>query len=251
MAFGRGMGLGLKVHLIRGSKQPVGTMSSQDRSSGRVADRPEPEQVRPIKCEQQTESIRRRQVHLPFSDMPEADADPGGVASLRELLPDQLLDGDEIVILAIKPSAWFIVLQSARWLVAMLLVIVFAGWLGPQLAYVDANTIVQGALALGAARVGFALLQWVARLYVLTNRRVLRLTGILNIDLFECPLTKVQNTYLTLAWYERLLGLGSIGFATAGTGGIEASWTNINNPLEVHERIRSAIHRSQRPPNGI
>ena len=131
------------------------------------------------------------------------------------------------------------------------MVVLLAGFWGHRIPFVNPPTVVQGAVALGAARVGFALLQWVARLYVLTNRRVLRLMGILNIDLFECPLTKIQNTYLTLAWYERLTGLGTIAFATAGTGGIEASWAYVNHPLEVHERIRSAIHRAQRPGNGI
>jgi hypothetical protein len=99
--------------------------------------------------------------------------------------------------------------------------------------------------------VGVAALQWVSRLYVLTNRRIMRLTGILNVDLFECPLTKIQHTYLTLAWYERLTGVGTIAFATSGTGGTEASWTHVQNPLELHERVRSAIHRAQRPNSGL
>lgn len=168
-----------------------------------------------------------------------------------DLLPAHLLDGDEIVILAIKPSLWFVVFMSIRWLVAMVLVILVAGWLGYRIPHVNPALIVQAAAALVAARVGFAVLQWVSRLYVLTNRRIMRLTGILNVDLFECQLTKIQNTYLTLAWYERLTGLGTISFATAGTGGVEASWTNVNNPLELHERVRSAIHRARSPGNGV
>jgi len=168
-----------------------------------------------------------------------------------ELLPAHLLDGDEIVILAIKPSLWFVVFMSARWVAGMLLVVLLAGWLGRSVLYLSTPMIVQGAVALAGARVGFALLQWVSRLYVLTNRRIMRLRGILNIDLFECQLTKIQNTYLTLAWYERLTGLGTISFATAGTGGIEVSWTNVNSPLELHERVRSAIQRVQRPGNGL
>jgi uncharacterized membrane protein YdbT with pleckstrin-like domain len=168
-----------------------------------------------------------------------------------DMVPAHLLDGDEIVIFAVKPSLWFIVFMSFRWIVAAILVICLADWIARYLPILGTRMIVQGALALAAARMGFAMLQWVSRLYVLTNRRVMRLSGILNIDLFECPLTKIQNTYLTLAWYERLTGLGTISFATAGTGGVEASWTNVNNPLELHERVRSAIHRAQRPNNGL
>jgi hypothetical protein len=180
----------------------------------------------------------------------EADVEAEPFAA-ENLVPQHLLSGDEIVIFAIKPSLWFIVFTSARWLAAMILLILFAGWVERFIPHVDTKLIIQAALALGAARIGFALLQWVARLYVLTNRRIMRFTGILNVDIFECSLTKIQNTILTLAWYERLTRLGSISFATAGTGGVEASWTHVNNPLEIHERVRSAIHRAQRPHNGL
>jgi uncharacterized membrane protein YdbT with pleckstrin-like domain len=167
-----------------------------------------------------------------------------GEIAQADLLPAHLLDGDEIVIFAVKPSLWFVLFTSARWLVAMALVIGLSGWL--DTAGVSKPLVVKASLALAGARVGFALLQWVSRLYVLTNRRIMRLRGIFNVDLFECQLTKIQNTYLTMAWYERLAGLGSISFATAGTGGIEASWTNLNSPMEFHERVRSAINRASK-----
>lgn len=188
-----------------------------------------------------------RSLEAPYSPTQGAH---GQVLEAADLLPAHLLDGDEIVILAIKPSLWFVVFASFRWLVATILLILAAGYLARAVPQLDTPMILRGAVALAAARIGVAVLQWVSRLYVLTNRRIMRLTGILNVDLFECPLTKIQNTYLTLAWYERLTGLGTISFATAGTGGIEASWINVNNPLELHERVRSAIHRAQRPGNG-
>ena len=182
-------------------------------------------------------------------EVPYTQAQGGHSQTLEaaDLLPAHLLDGDEIVILAIKPSLWFVVFASFRWLAVMAIVIFAAGSLSEVVPQLNTPMVIKAALALAAARIGLAVLQWVSRLYVLTNRRIMRLTGILNIDLFECPLTKIQNTYLTLAWYERLTKLGSISFATAGTGGIEASWVNVNNPLELHERVRSAIHRAQRP----
>src|SRR5437016_3942167 len=35
------------------------------------------------------------------------------------LVPAHLLDGGEIVIFAIKPSLWFVIFSSVRWLAAM------------------------------------------------------------------------------------------------------------------------------------
>jgi len=193
-------------------------------------------------------TAKARMSYPPFTEAQEANSKP--IAAV-DVVPPHLLDGGEIVILAIKPSLWFIIFSSARWLAAVLLIIITSKWLGEWIRPLNSLQIIQGALVLAAARLAFGVLQWVSRLYVLTNRRIMRLTGIINIDLFECPLTKIQNTYLTLAWYERITRLGTISFATAGTGGVEASWANANNPLELHERVRSAIHRAQQPMNGL
>ncbi|MHC4445525.1 MAG: PH domain-containing protein [Planctomycetota bacterium] len=178
------------------------------------------------------------------------EAKPEPIAAV-DIVPANLLDGGEIVILAVKPSLWFIIFSSARWLAAMILIALTSKWLGDWIPYLSPLIIVQTALAIAAVRICLAMLLWVSRLYVLTNRRIMRLTGIFNIDLFECQLTKIQNTHLTCAWYERIAGLGTISFATAGTGGIVASWTNVNNPMELHERVRSAIHRAKKPMNEI
>jgi len=184
----------------------------------------------------------------------EAGGHPVGARAFDQagLLPAHLLDGDEIVILAIKPSLWFVVFVSARWVTAMIMVTVLAGWLSAQIPPLRAELIVRGAVALAGARLGLAMLQWVSHLYVLTNRRVLRLRGIFNVDLFECQLTRIQHTYVTLAWYERLVGAGTISFSTAGSAAAEADWRHVARPLEVHERVRSAVLRSQRPGlNGV
>ncbi|MCZ6684060.1 MAG: PH domain-containing protein [Planctomycetota bacterium] len=184
-----------------------------------------------------------------------AQSDGGGavLAPMEEVVPAHLLDGDEVVHFAIKPSLWFIPIDSIRWLAAGLL-LALAGnlsWLADQAWY-----LYQAALWMSLIRLGWATLQWVSRLYVLTNRRVLRLRGVLNVELFECPLHKIQNTRLSLSLAERLTRVGTItlqtagGSATAGgTAGGTASWRLISRPLEVHEKLRSAINRAQNRGN--
>lgn len=174
---------------------------------------------------------------------PFADAEPnsGVTYTPRELVPAQLLDGGEIVILAIKPSLWSVIFSSIRWILAMMLLIVLSPWLDYALISLAQYTIVQFALTLLAVRLAIAVLQWASRLYVLTNRRIMRIKGVLNVNVFECPLGKIQNTYLTFDLHERFTRLGTIRFATAGTAGIEAVWGNVPNPLEVHEQVRRAI----------
>lgn len=200
------------------------------------------------RIERPDRDVTGRTIETPFTEAQGARGEPLDAAGL---VPAHLLDGGEIIILAIKPSLWFVVFASAKWVLGMAAVIALIGWLGHRVPQVSAGLIVQAAAVLAVARVGLAFLQWISRLYVLTNRRIMRLTGIFNIDLFECSLTKIQQTYLSLSWYERLAGVGTIAFATSGTGGVEASWHHVPNPLELHERIRSAIHRAQGPPDAF
>ncbi len=178
-----------------------------------------------------------------------AQAKPSGASAVPcapdELVPAHLLSGGEIVVLAIKPSLLFVLFRSFRWIVAVALLIALGYSLAGHVGWLNARGMVRFAALLALIPVVVALLQWFSRLYVLTNRRVMRIRGIFNVNVFECPLSRIQNTFLTLALYERVFRLGSIAFATAGTGGVEAVWENIAHPLEIHERVRNAVRRAQ------
>ncbi len=93
-----------------------------------------------------------------------------------------------------------------------------------------------------------AFLQWLIRSYVLTDNRVIRIRGVLTIDIFQCSLVRIQNTFLVLTLPQRLLGLGSIVFATAGTGSVEAIWQHIKNPLSIHQQLIRAINAAGSKP---
>lgn len=173
------------------------------------------------------------------------------VSTLVGVVPERLLDEGEVVILAIKPSLWFIPFYSAKVGALIIAALVVFPYLPRDLASAAAlRTVYQIGAALIIVQLTIAFLQWLSRLYVLTNRRVMRIRGIFNIDVFDAPLTRIQNTFITLAIHERALGLGSIQFATAGTGVVEANWVNINTPLEVHEIVRRAIRQAQRGPTN-
>jgi len=174
--------------------------------------------------------------------------------SLSGVVPAHLVEEGETIIFAIKPSVWFIIFYSAKMIilvVAILLAILNGLKYFPDAPYWIGRFASQIAAAVIFIQLVMAVLEWISRLYVLTDRRVIRIKGIFNIDVFEAPLIKIQNTYLTFALHERVVGIGTILIATAGTAGIEASWQNINQPLEVHEQVRAAIREAHRRwPNG-
>jgi len=164
---------------------------------------------------------------------------------VEHIVPAHLLDGGEIVILAIKPSLWFVPLTSARWILLGIGLLAAANisWISPHVA---GYLRMAGYLGV-AGRLGWAMLQWVSRLYVLTNRRVMRLRGVFNVELFQCELTRIQSLVLSASWPERLVRSGTIIIQTAGALGSvggSAAWRMITRPLEVHQKLNDAIRRA-------
>ena len=166
-------------------------------------------------------------------------------------VPARLLQAGEEIVLAIKPSLIFILLVSTPFLCGLLAIWLAAYLLDRTLPLdLPLQTVGTFCVAAGAIRLIISIFQWVARLYVLTNRRVIRIKGVLNVEVFECPLARIQNTFLSLTLSERIFGLGTIYFSTAGGIGPEAAWLMVARPREVHEIVVEYINRAQRPTTG-
>jgi uncharacterized membrane protein YdbT with pleckstrin-like domain len=154
-----------------------------------------------------------------------------------------LADG-EVVILSLKPSPWFVLLASAP-AVAIGIIIVLASnieWLESRFPTWQ-GYMRQAGLWIVVLRLLWATLQWACRYYVLTDRRVIRQRGVLNLQVFECRLDRLQNTFLQRTLVQRVLGIGTIFFATAGTGHVEAMWQHVRRPADVHRQITEAASR--------
>lgn len=160
------------------------------------------------------------------------------------LLPEHLIGGDEAIILAIKPSLWFIAFDSANWLAGTLFAIVLSRWISDVLPGVSEAQFVSAVLGLLAVRVGVGVLRWVSRFYVLTNRRIMSLRGVFRAEVFECPLLSIRNTAVRVGFLEAFPKLGSVVFAVKESGGAHHEWVNVANPDQVHEAIRKAIRRA-------
>ncbi|MEX0777626.1 MAG: PH domain-containing protein [Phycisphaeraceae bacterium] len=177
----------------------------------------------------------------------EAGAD-NGVAEvdprITALLPPQLLQGGELIILLLKPSPWFIILESLRTLTALMMLLVIAWVLAKyDLLPMGQRDVVLAGIAIGGLRLFWQFLEWLSRVYVLTDRRIIRVRGVLRVHVFECPLKQVQHTTAIYSVPERLVGLGTIGFATAGTAVTEAYWQMVAKPLQVHQTVVETLNR--------
>ena len=77
----------------------------------------------------------------------------------------------------------------------------------------------------------------------MTDRRIIRRLGVLRGAVFETQLKQIQHTSVFRSVRERIFGLGTIGFATAGSDVFEALWVMIDRPFKIHRIVVRTIQK--------
>jgi len=165
------------------------------------------------------------------------------------MLPAGVVPDDETILLLFRPSLLFIPLSCVTSLAFIGLLTFLLAYLAPHVArwqpfitWTDAQAFALG-LGLALIKLGWQSLEWYCRVYVLTDRRVIRRMGVLRVALFQTPLRNIQHTSVFTRVRERVFGLGTIGFATAGSDVFEAFWEMIRDPFAVHKTVVEAVQR--------
>ncbi len=174
------------------------------------------------------------------TDAPDLVADQPSSA-----LPAGLIADDEIVILMLRPSLLFVGLSSMAGLSITAVVTLTLALLSIRIAWIPWSEAAVYALGVGGAAIQllWQSLEWFGLIYVLTDRRVIRRAGVVRVSVFEAPLRTIQHTSVFQPLRERVLGLGSIGFATAGSDVFDAFWVTVRRPFVVHKVVVEAIGR--------
>ena len=158
----------------------------------------------------------------------------------------QVLQDGETVILALRPSPWFILIDGSWVYFASIFLALLLAWLAHQPwspVILPESQIFPLLATVLSIRIVWKFLDWANRVYVLTDQRIMRRRGVIQYSLIEAPLDRIQHSAIFTRVVERVLGLGTIGFATAGSGRFEVIWEMIANPLEVHRKVNDAIER--------
>jgi hypothetical protein len=80
---------------------------------------------------------------------------------------------------------------------------------------------------------------WLNRQYVITNRRVIQVSGIINKDVTDSSLEKVNDVKLVQSFWGRLLGYGNIHIMTAAELGINL-FSRIADPVKFKTTMLDA-----------
>src|SRR5882724_1127535 len=118
---------------------------------------------------------------------------------LRKYIP-----ADERTVLSLRPNPLFVLIRSF-W--ALVLIILTTIGLRYAAAAIDDPALSRWAFwlgfSLGLATVTWQVLEWLSRLYIMTDRRLIAVAGVLRQNVSDVPLRNVRNLVITRCFIER------------------------------------------------
>jgi len=179
-----------------------------------------------------------------------AAAAPVVSTPVAALVAGHVLRDGELVLFILRPSRWFILLSSLRFLASVLIVMILLGIFDDRLEFRSRPLMDLGVFVM-AGRIMWAILQWMGRYYILTDLRIIRLTGVFSTDIFDCPLRRVARTMLEVTFKERICRIGSMLIIPQDEQFGLGHWQMIPRPREVHDQVVGAINRAKQSGMGI
>lgn len=173
-----------------------------------------------------------------------------GAAAVDEagvpLFAAAMIEPGEVIVAVWRPSLAWIALRSVRAVAliacATLLAAAAAGWSGQAWS----QPILQVGAVLALARAAAALAEWASRIYVLTDRRVLRRRGVLAPTVYSGNLNAIRRIELLQAGIDRALGTGTITFSSRAEGAYDAAWVMVPRAADVLATVEETRRRYRR-----
>jgi membrane protein YdbS with pleckstrin-like domain len=138
--------------------------------------------------------------------------DPMADSYLNSLL------GDKEEILLVDHQHWLVLLEeiASELLLSLVIIVVVVG----LSIFVPLALIGLVVLIAPLASLTRDVLRWSNRKYVITNRRVIQISGVLNKDVVDSSLEKVNDVMLDQSFMGRIFGFGDIEVLTASEIGV-------------------------------
>ena len=93
-------------------------------------------------------------------------------------------------------------------------------------------------------RIMIACMQWLGRMYILTDRRIMRVRGVIRTDVVSLILKDVRGLSLSAGKLEQLLGIASLLVVAGEDDTPQPAWTYLARPIEVHRIVSEAARRA-------
>jgi hypothetical protein len=152
---------------------------------------------------------------------------------------------------------WLVFIWGAKWAVAAVIVALVLLVLRqslPAQQQGDAVGAIMGWVAAalvigGLAVLGWHIMRYLNQEYVLTNRRVLQVAGVLNKSSMDSSLEKINDARLSQSVFGRIFGFGDLEILTAADTGVDR-FQMIRNPIGFKKAMLDAKHEYERDVAG-
>jgi hypothetical protein len=140
---------------------------------------------------------------------------------------------------------WFVFVWGARFTILALIVgiilAVFSAGQGPGTFRDVLSWIVAAIFIIGLAVLLWTVLHYLNQEYVITNRRVMQVGGVLNKTSTDSSLEKINDARLEQSFFGRIFGFGDLDVMTAAEVGIE-KFRMIKDPIKFKKAMLDAKH---------
>jgi uncharacterized membrane protein YdbT with pleckstrin-like domain len=92
-------------------------------------------------------------------------------------------------------------------------------------------------------------LRRVATRYAITNQRLTIEIGLLSRDLHQTRLERIQNVNARQSVFDRMLGIGTVDFDTAGEAQFDFSFRGVSDPRRIVHTVDRALHELRGGPD--
>src|SRR5438270_12418543 len=179
------------------------------------------------------------------------------IHAARQIMADTYLKslmGDNEQILAITHRHWMIlaidILSESVLAIAVIvlvtLLLIFAPSFGPLAEVGQWFALGYLLLLFPLASLTRDVLLWSNRKFVITNRRVIQLSGVLNKDVTDSSLEKVNDVKLDQSVWGRMFNYGDVEILTASELGVN-KFTTIADPVHFKTAMLNAKNKLETP----
>jgi membrane protein YdbS with pleckstrin-like domain len=147
---------------------------------------------------------------------------------------------------------WFVFVWGARYTILAVIVAVILLVFKNNLNQPFQDILNYAAIALfvgGVALLIWIVLRYLNQEYILTNRRVIAVEGVLNKKVTDSSLEKINDAMLTQSIFGRIFGFGDLEVLTASEAGISL-FRMLINPMAFKRAMLDAKHEYERDLAG-
>lgn len=164
-----------------------------------------------------------------------------GVA--QAVSPHNMLHENEIVILMVRPSVWYIFVTSSTYIIVVLALALLSETSRVIDKMIGLQTMLTIIAILVACRLLYGVMEWIGYHYILTNCRLITIQGLLQPQIAQTVLGRITDITLTQSLPQKVLRAGTLGFSFEATQMLGGTWHWIRSPQRVEQQIRQAIGR--------